>query len=373
MRINDILSTLEKWYPPQLADSWDKVGLQVGSRNSELRNILVCLDITPEVIRESLEQGANLIVTHHPFIFNPVQKLTEGDARFEMIKELLKNDISVYCLHTNLDYSPQGTCDTLAKALNLSELKPLDFVCNLSYRKLVTFVPSEAVEKVSRALFAAGAGHIGEYSECSFQSSGTGTFKGSEDSHPVIGKAGQKESVDEIRLEMIVPTACLSAVIKALYQAHPYEEPAYDVYSLENPSLGASRGVYGKLPALMSLADWAKQISLLLDTEGVRFVGKPDTVVKKAAVVTGSGMDFANSAFARGCDVLLTGDIKYHQAMDWDLRKLALVDAGHYSTEAWFMPHLANRLKSWIVSQNAGINVCTSQVRYDPFQYVGKS
>jgi dinuclear metal center YbgI/SA1388 family protein len=368
-KIQDIINILETMFPPHLAESWDKVGLQVGNPKTPVKKIFLTLDVTETAVKEAIQQKTNLIISHHPFIFDPIKSLVDSEVHTHIISLLLKNKISVYVAHTNLDFSPGGTCHSLAEELKLQNIGGLSPVYEQKHKKIAVFVPSSHLEKVSQAMFSAGAGIIGDYSSCSYRIDGTGTFKGSESSKPFFGKAGQLETVKETRLEMLVPANKVQDVLKAMRSAHPYEEVAFDIYPLENPHPQASKGVIGTLSKIEKLDSWAKEVKSLLRLKGLRVIGKPEQKIRTVAIVTGSGSDFITDAVREKCDALVTGDMKYHQALHALDLGLAVLDVGHYPSEERYMPVLAKRLNKTFKSLNWQIPIVVSKTGSDPFRF----
>ena len=369
-RLQEFISLIESWYPPHLAEDWDKIGLQVGNSKANLKKVFLTLDITEPAVKESIQQKANLIISHHPLIFNPIISLPESESHTKIISLLLKKKISVYVAHTNLDFSPGGTCHSLAEELKLKNIRGLSLVYEARYKKLVTFVPKSHLEKVAKAMFEAGAGVIGDYSQCSFRLEGQGTFRGSESSNPYLGKAGQLETARETRLEVLVSEDKVNRVVYAMKSAHPYEEVAYDIYTLENPHPKASKGVIGELPKVTTLDRWAKLVKSQLRLKGLRIIGKLNRKIRRVAIVTGSGSDFIQDAVREKCDALITGDMKYHQALNALNLGLAILDIGHYHSEARYMPVLAKRLTKEFKKLDWKIPVVVSQTGSDPFRFI---
>ena len=247
MKCIEIIKYLEQWAPKETAWERDNVGLQVGSGERDIKNIFLCLDVTPSAVDEAVRKSCNLIISHHPLLFNPLRRIsTDKDTRSKIIEKLIKNDITLYSAHTNLDYTKGGVSFRLAKQLNLNEI---DFLTRLSANqvKLVVFIPEESLEKVSDAIFKAGGGKIGEYSNCSFRIPGKGTFKGSEKTNPAAGTKEVFETVNEVRLEVIVDSWKLKNVLSEMLKVHPYEEPAYDIYPLNNENINHGIGASRKL------------------------------------------------------------------------------------------------------------------------------
>ncbi|MGI6036699.1 MAG: Nif3-like dinuclear metal center hexameric protein [Limnochordia bacterium] len=331
VKVMDIANLIEEVAPLALAEEWDNVGLQLGHPDLTVEGIVVALDFTAAVLTEGLEKGANLFVVHHPLFYRPVKQIRTDEPFGALIAHALQRGVAVYAAHTNLDNAPDGLNSWLAQTL---ELEPTDsFGKDMPLEKLVVFVPKDHVGSVLDALAAAGAGHIGQYSHCTFQAPGKGTFRPLAGANPYLGHVGQLEEVDEIRLETVYPAIKAREVVEALLAAHPYEEVAYDRYRLANPELAAGPGRLAQLKEPTTLAALAKHVQEKLEADHVRLVGPPEKTVQKVALCGGSGSSFIPTACALGADVLITGDVKYHDALDAQARGLGVIDGGHYWTE----------------------------------------
>ena len=272
MIAGNVIKFLENWAPPGAAWEKDNVGLQVGSPKRRISNIFLCLELTEKALKEALETNSNFIFTHHPFIYNPIKKInTHSDSKGKLIESLIKKNITLYSAHTNLDFTEEGVSFELAKTLKLSDTK---FLVNekANQFKLVTFIPQENLLSVSNELFNAGAGKIGEYEKCGFSINGTGSFQGSVNASPAIGEKQRFETVDEVRFEVLVNSWYLNEVIAVLKKTHPYEEPAFDVYPIENENVNYGYGVIGELSKAMSHNDLHQcrvSYSQLPETSGI--------------------------------------------------------------------------------------------------------
>ncbi|QQS35810.1 MAG: Nif3-like dinuclear metal center hexameric protein [Ignavibacteriales bacterium] len=343
MKSKDVIEDIEEWTPKEIAWQKDNVGLQVGSLEQEIKNIMLCLDVDENVIAEAGKKNCNLIISHHPFLFYPIKKInTASDQKSKLVSTLLKKDISVYSMHTNFDYTKDGVSFKLAEALKLQNIRFLKNFDN-NQLKLVTFVPKDSLNKVANAMFNAGAGIIGEYSSCSFLSSGTGTFKGSIKSNPAIGKKNFLEQVDEQRLEVVLDSWKLTGVIKALKSSHPYEEPAYDVYPILNGNVNYGAGAVGELSSPMNQKAFLDHVSKSLRIKNFRYSGKVTGYINKIGVCGGSGTEYISDAVSAGCDAFVTADIKYHTFQEME-KKILLIDAGHYETEIPSLKEIEKRL-----------------------------
>lgn len=350
MRINCgiIASAMEEIAPARLREDWDNVGLLVGRPDSSVERILLTLDVTSAVIEEAIETKTDLILAHHPFPYKLGKTIRTDQMEGAMLAALLKNDIAVYAAHTNLDSAMGGVNDALAEALGLQGIVPVR-PAEGRLAKIVTFVPEGNEEKVWQAMAGAGAGHIGKYSHCGFRVAGTGTFLPGAGSRPFIGEENRLEKVNEIRLETVAPVFMVKEVVQALLAAHPYEEAAYDVYNLDNAWSEGGMGRMGQLNPPLSLRDFAAHVKQTLQVDGMRFAGNESARIAKVAVCGGSGMELAGIARCSGADVLVTGDIRYHEAQAALGQGLCLVDAGHFATE---YPVL-ERVQNWLRAQAA--------------------
>lgn len=331
--VEAIVDILEEHFPTFLAAEWDNPGLQVGSRHQWVENILVVLDIDDAVIDYARRNQCGLIITHHPFFFSPLRSIDYDQSQGRLLKKIIDAGIAVYSAHTNLDAGARGLNQALAERLGLSDIRPLDQWYREKLFKLVVYTPSSHVEEVRAAILSAGAGHIGRYRDCSFMSKGTGSFRPLPGSQPFIGQEGRLEEVEEYRLETIVPQSRLERVMERMRETHPYEEIAYDLYPLKLDGETYSMGRTGKLARPCRLEEYCLQVKQALGLKYLRVAGDREQVIHKVAVVSGAGADYASLALLNGCDALVTGDVKYHQAKDARDAGLAIIDAGHEGTE----------------------------------------
>ncbi len=349
--VGEILGRLHDFAPPAFAQDYDNVGLLAGDPAKPVTTGLVALDLTSEVIDEAHDLSAELVVTHHPPIFKPIRSVRADDPGSALVYRLLRSDCAAIAAHTNLDAVNGGVSYALASQLGLIDVEPLERQAGRT-RKLVAFVPAENADAVRSALAEAGAGKIGNYDSCAYESRGTGFFRPGADSSPAIGTAGGGlEHVDEVRLEVEVESPLLSRAIKALEATHPYEEVAYDVYSLQNASRDAALGVVGRLRPGLALSDFLSHVTRVLRTPSLRYAGTDDIHVKRVAVCGGSGRSLIGTAMSRGADAYVTADITYHSFFEplnaSGRLRMALVDAGHYETEACAEALLVDRLSNW--------------------------
>lgn len=362
VRAKDIMTLMEEEYPLHLAESWDNSGLQIGSSDKKVGRILIALDLDSFVLKQAVEQQVDMIITHHPLFFKPIKNINYTSPLGKMIKTLVSADITVYSAHTNLDAAGRGLNQALAEKLGLIDIEPLYPASRDSLFKLVVYVPAAHLEDVRTAICTAGAGCIGKYADCSFRVRGTGTFRPGQDTNPFIGKTGQLEEVDEFRLETIIYEPDLKQVLNSMHQAHPYEEVAYDLYRLENEGRIFSPGRKGCLVQEISLQDYALRIKDLLGVKSLRVVGDLNSSVKNVAVISGSGASLMNRVISRNIDLLVTGDLKYHEAKDAQAAGLKVIDAGHQGTEAMVVPLLIDYLNPKLASRKMQVELisCTS-------------
>ena len=365
-RIQDIIGLVNAISPPALAEEWDNVGLQVGDPSAEVSRIAIALDPTADSVEEAIAQGAELLICHHPLLFKPLRQVTPNDETGRLVTRAISAQLAICAVHTNLDRANGGLNDWLAERLGLLRVEPLEEPQGLLF-KLAVFVPSEHQEQVAEALFEAGAGQIGAYDRCSFRIAGTGTFRPGDGTEPFIGTRGQDEAVAETRLETVVAKEKLGRVVARMLKAHPYEEVAYDLYPLINSRGDVGLGRIGRLPAPVAFADFAEQVKGTLGADHVRLVGKPDRSISKIAVCGGSGASLLAAAARKGADVLVTGDVKYHDARIAESQDLCLVDAGHFATERIMIDALAGRLRSMIEEKGFETEVLPLTCEQDPF------
>ena len=331
VRIADITALLGEIVPLAYQESYDNSGLQVGDSQAETASAILTLDVTEKVIDEAIELGAGLVISHHPVLFGGLKKLTGDSSTEKIVLKAIKNNIAIYSAHTNLDVIPGGVSYRLAQKLGLNNPEPL---APLSGKlvKLAVFTPDSHVEKVRDAMFLAGAGQIGNYDHCSFNTPGTGTFRAGDTANPYSGNRGEDHSGDEVRTEVIMPRHLLPRVIKAMTLAHPYEEVAYDIYNLDNTLPGAGMGITGELEAAMDPGEFLEHLRKSVGLQGLRYGHGKGTPIRKVALCGGSGSPLISAAISSGADAFVTGDIKYHSFHDAE-GKILLADIGHFESE----------------------------------------
>jgi dinuclear metal center YbgI/SA1388 family protein len=364
--IHDVIQFLEQFAPPVLAADWDNIGLLLGDRSREVQRIMTCLTVTPESVREAIDSAAQLIVTHHPIFFQPVKRLTTDSHEGQMLLTLIKAGISVYCPHTAFDNTAGGINERLASRLGLGDLRSLRPTQSNREFKVVVFVPDSDLSSVSDALFAAGAGNIGQYRQCSFRLAGTGTFFGSDETNPAVGEKGRREEVQEWRLEAVCPQSCLDGVVQAIRQAHSYEEPAFDIYPLYPLPSHRGEGRVGTLAQPLSLAELARITKRQLNARQVQIIGEADRPVTRIAIVCGAGDDFLPDAVRASAEVLITGEMRFHDYLAASAQGLALLLPGHYATERFGVEELAARIQAnW-----PALQVWASRRESDPVEWI---
>ncbi|WAM33003.1 Nif3-like dinuclear metal center hexameric protein [Caldicellulosiruptor morganii] len=332
--VQEIAAYLENYFPRKLSYDWDNAGLQVGSFSAKVDSVLICVDVTEDILNEAKDLGAGLIVSHHPLIFQGLKSIKNDTPEGRLIAEAIKSDISILSFHTNADVSKCGINYYLAKLLNLESIEGLSVKQKNEYFKIVVYVPSEYKDAVLEAMAQEGAGFVGKYSHCFFAIEGQGHFKPHEGANPFIGRVGELERVSEVRLESIVPEDRLKNVVKAMLKAHPYEEVAYDIYRLENEISYEYIGVIGQknIEAEMLI----KELKEKLNLSHVK-ANLTKEWFKKVAIVSGSGKDFIKDAYFKGADCLISGEIGHHGVVFARSLGVSTVEIGHYESEKVFV------------------------------------
>jgi len=374
MHVSDVVRVMETLAPPELAESWDNVGLLVGDASAPVRRVLLCVDVTDEVLAEAVETRAGMIVAHHPPIFRPVGRITAAEA--PVAYRAARRGIALYAAHTNLDAAPGGTNDALADALGLTDRRPLQPACRDGQAKIVVFVQPDNMPRVAGAAFAAGAGRIGNYSDCAFFSHGIGSFFGRPGSSPAVGAAGRHEAAEELRLEVICPRGKVAAVLAAVRAAHSYETPAIDVYPLLDLPAGAGNGRVGRLPRPVTVRTLAERLkraagaarALLAAPQHGR-AARADgrgRLVATAACCAGAGASAWRDALAAGAALYATGEMDHHAAGAAAAAGLTVLCLGHGNSERLVLPSLARRLAAALPA----LRVAASKRDRDPYQTI---
>jgi dinuclear metal center YbgI/SA1388 family protein len=331
-KIKEVSKYIDNWAPLDYQEDYDNAGLITGNEDWEIKAVLISLDVTEEVVLEAKTKGANLIISHHPIVFKSIKKITGKNYVERTILLAIKNDIAIYACHTNLDHITGGVNWKIASKLNLKNVKVLCPKKN-TLSKLVTFVPVEDKEKVKAALFEAGAGTIGNYNNCSFETEGIGSFKPGDDAKPVIGNRYIQEYVNESRIEVILPTHLQNDIIEALKIAHPYEEVAFYLSKIENYNQDVGAGAIGELEAEMEVDEFLEHVKTSMDLKIIKFTPL-NKKIKKVALCGGAGSFLLKDAIRSGADAFVTSDFKYHEFFDAD-NKILIADIGHYESEVF--------------------------------------
>lgn len=333
MKIKEIVSALDRFAPLPLQDGFDNAGLQIGLTEAEATGALLCLDVTEAVLDEAIALGCNLVISHHPLIFKGYKSITGKDYAERCILKAIRNDMVLYAAHTNLDNAKGGVNYKIAEKIGLKHLQVLEPQRN-SLLKLVTFVPTEQAERVRKALFAAGCGNIGGYDSCSYNLKGEGTFRAGENTHPFCGSIGELHREEEVRIETILPSYKKGEVVRALLSAHPYEEPAFDLYPLENEWTQAGAGIVGELETPETELEFLKRIKKIFEVECVKHNRLTGREIQKVALCGGAGAFLIPQAICSGADIFITGEIKYHDYFGHE-DEILLAEIGHYESEQY--------------------------------------
>ncbi|MDF2522163.1 MAG: putative cyclohydrolase 1 type 2 [Clostridia bacterium] len=365
IKCQTIAGMIEELANKKLAEDWDNVGLLVGDGSAKINKVLICLDVTDWVIDEAIEQKADMIVSHHPIIFGAVKRITSDTVLGRKLLKLISNNIAVYSAHTNYDIAHGGLNDLYANRLGFKSFEIIEATQTEKLYKLIVYIPKGHEEKVFTAMVNAGAGKIGNYGSCSFRTEGTGTFLPEEGTHPFIGEPGKLEETDEIKLSTIVPQGSLNKAIKALLKTHPYEEPAYDILPMENLGKSYGLGRLGQLENETTLALYAETVKKALGLDKVKISGDPNKIIKKVALLNGAGNKFTSAARFAGADVLVTGDMQYHELLDAVEAGLAVIDAGHFATESLMIPAMAEYLREKCKKAGYDVEIIESAANKD--------
>lgn len=331
MKLSEICNCLETFAPLQIQEVYDNSGLILGNKSLEIKGILICLDVTEGIVNEAIEKKCNLIVSHHPFIFSGLKKINGQNATERILEKCIRKEIAVYAAHTNLDNASEGVNKILCEKLGLRNTRILSPKKDL-LRKLVTFCPTENAGQVRKALFDAGGGFIGNYDSCSFNTSGTGTFRALENANPYVGEIGELHQEAEVRVETIYPMYIERNILEALIQSHPYEEVAYDIYPLGNEYKNIGSGMVGDLNVPCNEIDFLNFVKKTVKTGIIRHSSILNRKINRVAVCGGSGIFLLKEAIASGADVFITADVKYHDFFAAE-GKIIIADVGHYESE----------------------------------------
>ena len=374
VRVGDVTAVLERRYPPAGAEDWDVVGLTVGTIDAAVHRISYTVDCTIEVVAEAVAAGADLIIAHHPLLLGGIRTLDLDQPAGRVVAALIRHGVALFVAHTNADVPPTGVADAMADRLGLADRKPIRPAPGVALDKLVTFVPSEFTDQVVDALATAGAGRVGNYDRCFFAVDGTGSFRPLPGATPFLGEPGRTETVAETRLEMVLARRDRAAVVTALHQAHPYEQPAYDVVEVAPlPSRDTGLGRVGTLAAPVTLGEFADRVAAVLGHPGggIRVAGQPDRMVARVAVQAGSGQELLADVRQCGADVYVTSDLRHHPALDshaWPDAP-ALIDVPHSAAESLWLPVVAREVERGLAERGLGVPAMVSSVCTDPWTW----
>lgn len=368
--LGDLTALLDSWYPPAHADSWDAVGLVCGDPAADVRRILLAVDPVAEVAEQAVEVGAQLLVCHHPLFLKGVHGVAATTPKGRVVHRLVGAGCGLFTAHTNADSPAGGVSESLALALGLRDLRPLDPDPGIPIDKIIVFAPRESADAVRAALTGAGAGALGDYDSCTFTSPGEGRFRPLDGARPAIGEVGTLETVEEVRIETVCPRELRDQALEAMRAAHPYEEPAYDVVELATlPAGDRGSGRIGRLAEPSTLSRFAELVADVLPgtAHGVRVAGDPEQRVETVALCGGAGDFLLDAARASGAEVYLTSDLRHHPASELrEHRDLALVDVAHWAAESTWLPVLADRLRSELGDT---VDVRVSDINTDPWTF----
>ncbi|RZK11961.1 MAG: Nif3-like dinuclear metal center hexameric protein [Flavobacterium sp.] len=364
MKIKDILSVLEEMAPLAYAEDFDNIGLLVGDQNEECKGVLVCHDALENVIEEAISKNCNLVVCFHPILFSGLKKITGKNYVERSVLKAIKNDIAIYAVHTALDNHKEGVNKIFCDALGLINTKILIPKTNF-IRKLITFTTPENADEVRNALFQAGAGTIGNYDNCSFNSEGTFTFKGNENSNPVVGEKEKLHTGTEVKIEIVFEKHLESKILKALFSTHIYEEVAYEIYDLQNSHQDIGLGMIGELPTALTERDFMQFVKDRMQANGIRHSEFLNKEIKKVAVLGGSGSYAIKNAIQAGADAFLTADLKYHQFYEAE-NKILLADIGHFESERY----TKNYIVEYLMKKMPNFAFILSEENTNPVKYL---
>jgi dinuclear metal center YbgI/SA1388 family protein len=364
MKLAELTSYLENIAPLAYQEDYDNSGLIVGSPDMEITQALVSLDCTEAVVDEAIAKGCQVIVSHHPIVFKGLKRFNGKSYVERVVEKAIKHDIAIYAIHTNLDAIDTGVNARICQTLGLTDCRILSPKHGL-LKKLVTFVPVDYADKVRAALFKAGAGQIGNYSECSFNTDGTGTFKGGENTDPFVGEPGKNHQEAEVRIETVYPANLESKILMALFMEHPYEEVAYDLYPISNQYQSVGSGMVGELANPMGEAEFLQFVKYKMNASVIRHTNLRGKSVKNVAVCGGSGSFLLKHAIAAGADVFITADFKYHEFFDAE-EKIVIADIGHFESEQFTQQLLVEI----ITKKFTNFAVRLTEVNTNPIKYL---
>lgn len=365
--VGDVIRIMEHLAPPRLAEKWDNVGLQIGRREWSANTVWIALDPLPEVVEAACREKVDLLITHHPFIFNPLRTVDFDLPMGQSIRLAAQNRLSIYTVHTNFDSVAGGLNDMFARRMGLKNVRPLVGGSAEVVYKLVVFVPVEHEQELLQTLAETGTGVIGAYRSCSFRVAGKSSFISAQDDKPHGGGHASLREVAHVRIESVVSAPDLPNVLGCLRSRHPHETMGYDVYPLAQPETQHGIGRWGELSAQTDLASLALQIKKSLGLSSIRMVGKPNLAVKKVAVCTGSGGSLMPHFLESPAEAFISGDLRYHEARDAQAARRGLIDIGHFASEHIMVPELAEQLRAATTARGLEVKVLACTLESDPF------
>ncbi|MCF8008272.1 MAG: Nif3-like dinuclear metal center hexameric protein [Halanaerobiales bacterium] len=367
INMQKVIAKISKLAPNTDALDWDNSGLQVGEYNLNVNKIMVTMDLNLAVLDEAINKKIDMIISHHPLIFNSLKSIHDQTKTGKIIIKAIKNNIAIYSTHTNMDIADGGLNDYLTRLLLIENTELLSKEKEYKVYKLAVYVPEKDADKLRQALFDKGAGNIGNYSNTSFNITGEGTFKPGENTDPYLGKKGSTEHVKEIKIETIVKESKIDNVIKQMLKTHPYQEVAYDIYQLPLQSKYKGIGRIGNLKESMVLKDYCEIVKQKLNITNLKVSGDLDSEIKKVAICSGAGTDYISTAKTQGADLFITGDIKFHEAQLAQDYGLNLIDANHFNTEIIFIDLIADYLEELCSKENYEVDIIKSETNTNPW------
>ena len=362
-KIKEIAAALEMFAPLPLQEGYDNAGLQIGLSEAEVTGVLLCLDVTEAIVEEAVASGCNLIVSHHPLVFSPLKRITGSTFVERCVIKALSAGVAIYSAHTNLDNAPGGVNYRIAEKLGLKNVKIL-LPKEKALLKLSVYVPVSAVDNVRKALFDAGCGNIGNYDSCSYNVHGYGTFRAGEGCNPYCGAVGSMHREEEVRIDTVMPAYIKGKAIKAILASHPYEEPAYDIYPLENDWESVGTGIIGELPVAMDEREFLAMLKDRFNVGCVRHTSLLGKKIEKVALCGGAGGSFASVALASGADIYITGEGHYHDLFNYE-GKMVVALIGHYESEQYTM----EIFKEIISDACPNVKIKTTEINTNPVNY----
>lgn len=368
MQLKSLIEKIEKKYPLSLAYDWDNSGLNIGDLNQEIKKVLLCLELNQEILKEAIEKKADLVITHHPLIFKGIKKFDFSIKRNDWIKNLIKNDISVYCMHTNFDIGEDGLNDYICDKLDLKNKRIIEKTSKENYYKCIIYIPFDKKEEFKEHMLIFNETKIGNYDACGFEMQGVGSFRPLEGSQAFVGEKNKIAFVKESRLEFFLKGKFVKKFLDEAKKIHPYEEMAYDLFEISDVYEEIGLGKFGELKKDNKMSDLIAKIKQILNIENVVFIGDLKKNIKTVGVITGSGADCIKLASNKGCDLFITGDVKYHQALEAEEMGINVLDVGHYGSENIFPKVFLKSLEKEFKEEN--IEFFETKINIDPFKLI---